>query len=389
MRTSPGAPVIPLPVRGGQAGYGSAPGAVRAEGPADAVLLATVLTLTALGLVMVLSSSYTRGLGQFGDPYHFFKRQVLYGLAAWGVALGCLRVAPRQLDRFSGWLVILAYVLLAAVLVVGEEIGGARRWIRFPFVNLQPSELAKLACVNFAASWSARKGEAMDRFWAGPALPLAVALGAAALILLEPDFGTAVVLVAVCITVLFAAGMSVWQLAALAVLAVPAAGALIWIEPYRMARLLAFVDPWADPSGRGWIVIQSLLAIGSGGLFGLGLGQSRQKFLYLPEHHTDFIFAILAEELGLGGTWVVLALFGVLAWRGFRVALALEDRYEQLLACGLVVLLVGQALLNVGVVSGSLPVTGIPLPFISYGGSSLVGSMTAVGLLLRLSRRVT
>ena len=359
-----------------------------AAGSPDVVLVVAVMTLMAIGLVMVLSSSFTRAMSQFGNPYYFFVRQLAYALLGWVVAAACLRLDVGRLRQLAVPLVLGAHALLAAVLLLGEEIGGARRWIELPFVNLQPSELAKLACINFAAAWAAQRAEELHRP-RGVAVPLAVSGVAFGLIMLEPDFGTGVVLMAVTVVVLFAAGMRLAHLVALGVLAVPAGLLLIWTEPYRLARLLAFVDPWADPTGRGWSVIQSLLALGSGGLVGLGLGQSRQKFFYLPEHHTDFIFAILGEELGLLGGWVVLVLFAVVAWRGFRIALALQNRYEQLLACGMASLLVCQAALNVGVVSGSLPVTGIPLPFLSYGGSSLVGSMVAVGLLLRLSREVT
>lgn len=355
----------------------------------DVVLAAAVITLVAIGIVMVLSASYTRALVQFGDPYHFFKRQLLYTVVAGSLAAAVMRLDLRHLRELAVPLVLLGYALLAVVLAVGQEIGGARRWIALPFVNLQPSELAKVACINFAAAWGADRADLMGRFWKGPAVPLGAAAVAFALILLEPDFGTAVMLMAVTVAVLVAAGMRLDHLVATGLLALPVMGLLIWLEPYRLARLMTFVDPWADPTGRGWSVIQSLLAIGSGGLFGLGLGQSRQKFAYLPEHHTDFIFAILAEELGLVGALSVLALFVLLAWRGYRVALALEDRYEQLLACGMATLVVGQALLNIGVVSATLPVTGIPLPFVSYGGSSLVTSMAAVGVLLNLSRRVT
>lgn len=346
-----------------------------------------VLTLMGIGLVMVLSSSYTRALSQFNDPYYFFKRQVVYAAVGWLLVGAILRFDLQRLKPLAVPLMALSYVLLAVVLTMGQEIGGSRRWISLPFVNLQPSELAKLAAINFTAFWVSRRPQAMASFVRGPLVPLLVAGFAFGLIMLEPDFGTGVMLVGVVVVQLFAAGMRPAHLAALGALTLPAFFALIWIEPYRTARLLAFLDPWADPAGRGWSVIQALLAIGSGGLFGLGLGQSRQKFAYLPEHHTDFIFAILSEELGWVGAMTVVVLFWVVAWRGYRIALGLEDLYEQLLATGLVTLVVGQALLNMGVVSGILPVTGIPLPFVSYGGSALMASMTAVGVLLALSRK--
>lgn len=361
--------------------------AVTQRPPPDLVLMLAVIMLMAIGLIIVLSASYTRGLSQFSDPYHFFKRQLVWAVGAWGVALAADRFDVRLLQRLIVPLVGFSYVLLTVVLVAGEEIGGSKRWIALPFFNLQPSELAKLAAILFTAWWVAKPSTSMGSFVRGPLAALAVAGVAFGLIMLEPDFGTGIVLMAVVVVMLFAAGMRPAHLGLLILLGIPVALLLIWIEPYRMARLLAFIDPWADPAGRGWSVIQSLLAIGSGGPFGLGLGQSRQKFAYLPEHHTDFIFAILSEELGWVGGSIVVALFAVVAWRGLRVALGLEDRYSQMLAVGMTALVVLQALLNIGVVSGSLPVTGIPLPFVSYGGSSLLASMTAVGVLLQLSRR--
>ncbi|WP_324670243.1 putative lipid II flippase FtsW [Geochorda subterranea] len=355
--------------------------------PPDVVLVLAVMTLVGIGLVMVLSASYTRALSQFGDPYHFFERQVLYAAAGWILVALLSRIEPDRFKPLAVPLMAISYVLLVVVLLTGPEIGGSRRWITLPLFSFQPSELAKLAAINFTAYWVAQRPGEMGSLVRGSLVPLLAAGLAFGLIMLEPDFGTAAMLLGVVVVQLFAAGMRVAHLAGLMALAVPGLAALIWLEPYRLARLLAFVDPWADPAGRGWSVIQALLALGSGGPFGLGLGQSRQKFAYLPEHHTDFIFAILGEELGWVGAMTVVVLFCVVAWRGYRIALGLRDPYQQVLATGLVVLLVGQALINMGVVSGILPVTGIPLPFLSYGGSSLIGSLTVVGVLLALSRK--
>ncbi|NLG69158.1 MAG: putative lipid II flippase FtsW [Firmicutes bacterium] len=345
------------------------------------------MTLVGIGLVMVLSASYTRALSQFGDPYHFFERQVLYAAAGWILVALLSRIEPDRFKPLAVPLMAISYVLLVVVLLTGPEIGGSRRWITLPLFSFQPSELAKLAAINFTAYWVAQRPGEMGSLVRGSLVPLLAAGLAFGLIMLEPDFGTAAMLLGVVGVQLFAAGMRVAHLAGLMALAVPGLAALIWLEPYRLARLLAFVDPWADPAGRGWSVIQALRALGSGGPFGRGLGQSRQKFAYLPEHHTDFIFAILGEELGWVGAMTVVVLFCVVAWRGYRIALGLRDPYQQVLATGLVVLLVGQALINMGVVSGILPVTGIPLPFLSYGGSSLIGSLTVVGVLLALSRK--
>ena len=241
--------------------------------------------------------------------------------------------------------------------------------------------------INYAAVYISTKRERIRGFFAG-LLPLLVILGVKfGLIMLEPDFGTGAALVFSSLVVIFAGGAHMGQLFLLAAMAAPVVWQLIAKEEYRFRRIMAFLDPWADPTGAGWNVIQSLLAIGSGGLFGLGLGRSRQKFSYLPERHTDFIFAILCEELGfVGGAFVVL-LFFILAWRGLKTALRAPDLYGSLLAVGITSMIAFQAMINIGVVTGSLPVTGIPLPFISHGGSSLLTSLAAMGVLLNISRQ--
>lgn len=355
--------------------------------PADSLIVVAVAALLVIGLVMVMSASSVTGHLEFGDPYAYAKRQALWivlGLVAMTV---CSRIDYRRLRILAVPGVLLCGVLLALVLVVGSEVGGSRRWLSVGGFNLQPSELAKLAVINFLAAYASARRDRIRHFWTGllPALiPPALLAG---LILLEPDFGTAATLLAASIILLFAAGAHLGQLVGIAAAAAPAAVYLILTEPYRMRRLMAFIDPWADKMDSGWNVIQSLLAIGSGGLFGLGLGEGRQKYLYVPEQHTDFIFAILGEELGFIGAGLVVFLFFVVAWRGYRAALQAPDLFGCLLAAGLTSMIVFQALLNIGVVTGSLPVTGITLPFISFGGSSLVMTLASVGILLNISRQ--
>jgi cell division protein FtsW len=286
------------------------------------------------------------------------------------------------LASMSLLLATLASLALVLVPHIGRVAGGARRWLSFGGpLNFQPAELAKLAVILYLAHFLANRGERTREFGAGM-IPALVVLGlTAAPILKQPDLGSALILVLITFAMLFAGGARLEHLAA-----VPAVLAVIFRAGYRSQRLLAFLNPWRDPRGSGFHIIQSLLAIGSGGLVGLGLGHSRQKFFYLPERHTDFIFAIISEELGLVGSLVVILLFAALAVWGFRIAARCQDRYGALLASGLTTMLVGQAVLNIGVVSGSLPITGVPLPFISFGGSSLVLNDIAVGILLNISQ---
>lgn len=358
------------------------------EGSIDLIVFTAVIVLLSIGLVMVFSASSVMGINDFRDPYHYVKRQILWAV----LGLIFMYIAARidyhiyQYVALPG--LFIAIILLILVLFIGEDIHGSTRWIRLGFFNLQPSEVAKLAMVNYTALYIANKRTRLRKFLSG-LLPLLIILGLQfGLIMREPDFGTAMTLIFTVVIILFAGGAHLGQMAALGCLSVPALYFLIKFEPYRAKRLLAFLDPWADPTGTGWNIIQSLTAIGSGGFFGLGLGNSRQKFSYLPEHHTDFIFAILCEELGFIGGALVLALFFLIAWRGLRIALNAPDLYGSLLAIGLTSTIGFQALLNIGVVTGVLPVTGITLPFISYGGSSLIISLTSVGVLLNISRQI-
>ncbi len=352
----------------------------------DFLLFTAALSLVGIGLVMVYSASSVMALAETGDPLHYLKRQLVGVVVGIVAMLVIMQVDYRIYQRVAIAGVALAYILLVIVLLQGTTIAGSKRWINLGVINLQPSELAKLALVNFIAAYAASRPQNMRLFWKGLVPPLLVTTGFFGLIMLEPDFGTAASMAGTAVIMLFACGARIAHLAGLAAMAIPLLGVMVWLEPYRVERILSFVDPWADPMNTGWNIIQSLLAIGSGGLFGLGLGSSRQKYFYLPEQHTDFIFAILSEELGLLGGTITILLFFLLAWRGFRVALKAHDLFGCFLAVGITSMITLQAVLNIGVVSGVLPVTGLTLPFISFGSSSLVVSLVGVGVLLNISK---
>lgn len=358
------------------------------RGPPDGWLVAGVLGLCGVGLVMVYSASSVVAFERFGDAAFFLKRQ----LAWFALGCGCLVLTSRV--HYTAWrnlaapLLVASLGLLGAVLVpgVGDVAGGARRWISAGPVSVQPVEVAKFALVVYLAHFLSNRRDQVRHLVRGLLPPLAFTGAMAALVLRQPDMGSAVVLGVIAGSVLFCAGARLHHLAALGALAAPVAVWAALSEPYRRDRILAFLDPWRDAQGTGFHIIQSLVAVASGGMFGVGLGQSRQKFFYLPERHTDFIFAILAEELGLVGVLLVVGLYAVLVARIYRAALRAPDRYGALLAAGFGAWVAGQAVLNMGVATGMLPVTGVPLPFVSFGGSSLVALMASAGVCLNLSQ---
>lgn len=356
--------------------------------PPDAVLLGSVLALCGVGLVMIYSASSVFAFERFGDSAHFLKRQLLWvviGLVGMSITF---HIHYTMWRRLTGILLLAAVGALTAVLVpgIGAVAGGAQRWILLGPLSFQPVEAAKLALVLYMAHFLANRQDGVRHFGGGILPPLFFCGVMACLVLLQPDMGSAMILVLITFVVLFAAGARMLHLAGVALFAAPVVAWLALSEEYRRNRLLAFLDPWQDAQGIGFQSIQSLLAIGSGGLFGVGLGGSRQKFFYLPEAHTDFVFAILAEELGLAGVAVLIGLFALFAVRAFRAAARAPDRYGALLGAGVASWVVGQAVINIGVVSGILPVTGVPLPFVSFGGSSLVFLMTGVGICLNISQ---
>lgn len=354
----------------------------------DYLLLAVALSLTGIGLATVLSSSAHVAATTLGDASYFFKRQAIWAIIGLIALLACATAPLHQLRRSFPFLLTFCLGLLIATHVpgVGLTINGATRWLKLGGFQLQPSELTKLSAVLYASALLANP----KTYRLGPQqkLALGIPLAAAALLILsQPDLGTCLVLCGAVFTLLIAAGLP-WS-KVLLTMGAGAAGVLFlaWQVPYQRARLLAYLDPWADAQGIGFHLVQSLLAIGSGGLFGTGWGQSVQKLFYLPERHTDFIFAVWAEETGLIGSLILLGLLLLFAQRGFRIAQAARDPFDKLAAVGLTTLVIGQALLNIGVVTASLPTTGITLPFISFGGSSLIMTLSATGLLLNISRR--
>jgi cell division protein FtsW len=354
----------------------------------DMWLLAAAVVLLSIGVVMVYSASAIMAADRFRDPYFFLKKQLFWATLGGGCLWGALRLDYRRLERYMLPLLIVAAVLLVLVLIppFGQSINGTRRWLRLGPVSFQPAELAKLALVVFLAAFLARRKDELQNLWRGFAPPVAVAVAFALLVVVQPDLGNAVTLVALTFALLFLAGSRLSHLSLVFVAVVPFVIAAVLFAPYRLRRVMAFLDPWQDPRGSGFQIIQSWLALGSGGLFGRGIGDSRQKLFYLPEAHTDFIFAIIGEEGGFLGAMLVLALFVVLLWRGLRIGLRTPEPFGAYLALGITVLLATQTFVNLGAVTGLLPTKGLPLPFISFGGSALVVTMFATGVLLNISQ---
>jgi cell division protein FtsW len=334
--------------------------------------------------MMVFSATFALGYQLHGQPTYFFIRQLLW----MGIGLMALIIVARiEYHTWRRWSIPImagALLLLGLVLAVGSDRFGGQRWLLNG--SVQPSELAKLAVIIYIADWLSSKGARIRQVTYG-LIPFAILLGfVTGLIMLQPDFSTAVLIALTAIAMFFIAGGDLWQMIASGILGGATFALLITRSEYRLARITSFLDPMSDYLGSNYQVQQILIALGSGGVTGLGLGASRQKFGYIPASHTDGIFAILGEELGLIGCLAVITLFAFLAYRGFRVALAAPDSFGTVLASGITCSLIFQAMINVAVVTATAPFTGIPLPFISFGGSSLVISMTGIGLLLAVSR---
>ncbi|HZW53636.1 MAG TPA: putative lipid II flippase FtsW [Candidatus Elarobacter sp.] len=359
--------------------------------PPDALLLGSVAFLIALGLVMVFSSSSAIAASSYHDTAHYLKRQVAYLAIGLVFAYAAYRVDYRKLRGLAPGLVILTFVLLILTLIphVGYATGGARRWLGLRALSFQPSELGKLALVLFLAAKLSQLHEGVRSLSKGVAPALFVTVLLAGPVLVEPDMGTASLYVFVAFALLFTAGARIEHLIMCALVMLPPAAVAIGSSAYKRARIFAFLNPWKDPQNTGYHTVQSLLALGSGGIFGLGLGASRQKYFYLPEAYTDYIFAVLGEELGLLGCIAVIALFVLFAVRAVTLALKAPDRFGTLLAMGCTFMIVIQALVNIGVVTSSWPVTGVPLPFISFGGTSLIACLIAVALIANIGRHRT
>jgi cell division protein FtsW len=361
------------------------------RGNPDYVLFFAVMTLMAIGIVIVFSASMVRSLKFYGHPYYYLITQLVW--ACIGIS-SMLFLMHFDVWRYRSWVPLLTgagIFLLIIVLIpgVGQVRNDARRWLGYGQLLFQPAEIAKVTTLLFLADSMAKRRDKLQNFVTG-LVPYLAFLGlTCGLVLMEPDLGTAVAIAGGAAVIIFVSGANWLHLTLVAGTALPALAWAVFAEEYRRRRFLAFLDPWADPDGAGWQIIQALYALGTGGPFGTGIGYSRQKWFYLPEPDTDFVFAVLGEEMGFFGTFLVLILFATVAWRGFRAAMAAPDRYSCFLAAGMTALVVFQAVINIGVVTGSLPITGIPLPFISRGGSSLVMNFVAMGIVLNISRYAT
>jgi cell division protein FtsW len=352
------------------------------------IVFVTMFMLLMTGVVMIYSSSAVYAYGQYGDSFFFVKRHLLYLLLGSILAVFCMAIHPRRIRSSARWIMGAALALLVIVLIpgIGSQISGARRWIRVMGMGFQPSEAAKFALIIYMADLTARKRYQMGDLRHGfmPALFVTGVTGA--LILMEPDMGTSVAILFIGMVMLFISGADLKHMGVIAFSMLPVLALAVICEPYRMRRILAFCDPWKDARGAGFQLIQSFIALGSGGFRGVGLGASRQKLFYLPESHTDFIFSIVGEELGFLGTASVLILFAVMIWFSLRIALRTKELFASRVVLGIAVLISFEVIVNIGVSTGAFPTKGLPLPFISYGGSSLVCHLGAMGLLFNMAR---
>lgn len=350
------------------------------------LLILVTLALVAFGLVMVYSATSAAAAVGGKDPSYYLKRQGIYASLGIVLMMVAQRWDYRRLKALAPMLILGSLGLLVAVLVIGPSINGARRWISLGPAVFQPSELAKLALAIWAAAYLSRRPApgSLRELWR-PVGALAAVF--CVLLILEPDMGTAIALMVMLVGMLVVAGTPAGTLAAAITIAGGLATLAIWMEPYRRARFFAFLNPWGDAQGTGFQIVQAMIGMGSGGIFGVGLGQGVQKIFYLPEAHTDMMLANIGEELGLVGVACVIFAYGLFAYAGLRIAMRCRDPFGKRLGTGLTVLICGQAAVNMLAVMGAAPLTGIPLPFLSYGGSSLVVLLAGVGILLNIAQR--
>lgn len=355
------------------------------RGP-DYTLLALIAVLTITGLVTVYSASFVIGLAQFSDSNHFIARQAMWAALGGVLLLAAMRLDYHVLRRLAAPLMGVALLLLLFTLIMGTEAGGAQRWLTFGGFSLQPAEFTKLSVIVYLAAWLNSRGDSLRSFEHG-LMPFIVIISAVGLLLmLQPDLGTTGIILAITITMFWAAGATFLQMGALIASGGIAVVSLTLIEGYRLDRFSAFLSAESDPLGSGFQTLQALIALGNGGPTGLGLGASRGKFFYVPESHTDGIFAILGEELGLVATSAVLLLFVTLMLRGYQIARRAPDQFGFLLATGITTWIATQAFVNIGGITRVIPLTGVPLPFLSYGGSALAATLLAAGVLASISR---
>ena len=354
------------------------------------MLMITIAALMLLGLMMVLSASFVSLIHNDGSPFAFLNKQLLW--AAIGVA-AFATFAKLDYRKLRGWGyfgIAGVVILLLAVLIpgIGSTVGGSSRWIVLGPISIQPSELAKIALILFIADVFSRKDPKAVQQLSHTVLPVIPVVGLLALlVMLQPDMGTTMVIGVIGFGLLFLSGAPLRYILTMGGAGTALAAFMALAEPYRRARVTAFMNPWADPLNTGYQTIQSLIAMGSGGFFGVGIGASRQKWLYVPNAHTDFIFAILGEELGLFGTLMVLGMFAFLTYLGIRIARQAPDRFGMYIAAGITLWVSFQALVNIGAVTASLPITGVPLPLVSFGGSSLVVTLIGMGILTNIAKQ--
>jgi cell division protein FtsW len=349
---------------------------------------ASYIMLLCLGVVMIYSSSGVYALETMNNSGYFLMRHLMF-LVIGGVMMWFTMIIDyRDIQKYAKYILLAALVMLVLVLVphIGKVSSGARRWFSAGPINFQPSEYAKVAMIIYLADFFTRKRSVIRSFGKG-FMPVALVMGAMCLLIIkQPDLGNTVLVTAITMSMYFVAGGRKSLFAAIAALAVPVLTVLIITAPYRMRRMVSFINPWDDPQGAGFQLSQSQIALAAGGFWGVGLGKSQQKLFYLPAAHTDFIFSIIGEELGFLGALAVVILFGVFIWQGTRIIRNVSDSFGYLLSVGIMVMLSLQVVVNIGVSIGALPTKGLPLPFISYGGSALIFNMVAVGLLLNVSR---
>ena len=356
--------------------------------PYDRLLCTVSLLLVGVGVVMVYSSSAIKAQMKYGDPLLFLKKQLLWAVIGLVIMVWAMNHDYRAFQQYAPLLFLASFLLLLLVLIpsVGVKVNGARRWLRMFGISFQPSELAKLSLILLLARFFARRADRVESFVHGFLPPLILSGLFFGLIVLQPNFGTAAVLLLAGMALCFVAGVRLTQLGTALVALGSLCFLLVQLHPYAKARLLAIMDPARASSKVSYQIHQSFYALGPGGILGRGLGDSIQKLFYLPESHTEFIFAIVGEEIGFIGALLVICLFGILLWRGIRIALRVPDPFGTYAAMGITFAIVSQAAINLGVVVGLLPTTGVPLPFISFGGSSLVTTLLCVGILLSISR---
>jgi len=355
---------------------------------AQGVLIITMV-LICIGIVMVYSASSCYAYDKFQDSAFFLKKHILHFIIGLILAVFTLKMDYRKLKSHTKTLLTISFIILMLVLVpgIGHEAGGAKRWIKLGILGFQPSEFAGLFLIIYLADVLERKQGSIKSFLHGFLPPLAITGSVVSLILLQPDLGTSAMLLAVSIIMLFASGANIAHLFPFIGVSLPALYFLIFRVPYRLRRIIGYLDPWGDAQGSGFQIVQSFLALGSGGILGVGLGFSRQKLFYLPQVHTDFIFSIIGEELGLIGTLGIVILFSLFVWQGLKISLKAGDMFGKFLALGITVSIALKAIINIAVSTGAMPTKGLPLPFISYGGTALIFNMIAVALLLNISKR--